>query len=142
MATSKLPVLTLEKLNATAPNTAVESLGILFSSSTAEYLEATMPVDSRTHQPYGFLHGGASALLAETVGSVGANLLIDQNTQLCFGIELNCSHLSSVRDGKVTGRATPIRIGKTLQVWDIQIRSDAGKLVCVSRLTMAVTEKK
>lgn len=137
----KLPSTSLEQLARFIPGTAMETLGIQFTAATSEYLEATMPVDARTAQPYGYLHGGASALLAETLASVGAVLFVDPAKCRCFGIELNINHLSAVRSGTVIGRATPLHIGRTTQVWDIQIRSDAGKRVAVSRLTIAVSER-
>ncbi len=139
MGTPKLPPVPLEKLNEFIPRTAMEALGIRFTSITEDALEATMPVDARTHQPLGFLHGGASVLLAETLGSVGATLLVEPGKYRCFGLEVNANHISAVRSGFVTGTATPLHVGKSTQVWEIRITSDAGKLVCVSRITMAVT---
>jgi 1,4-dihydroxy-2-naphthoyl-CoA hydrolase len=138
-ASFKLPSVPLERLNEFVPKTALESLGIRFTAISEDSITATMPVDHRTRQPYGFLHGGASALLAETLGSVGAALLVDTTKVRCFGVEINANHISAVRDGYVTGVGRPIHIGKSTQVWDIQITGEDGKLVCVSRLTLAVT---
>ena len=138
--TPKLPKISIADLDAFVPNTALESLGIKFTRITDEFIEASMPVDRRTHQPFGFLHGGASALLAESLGSVGAALMIDTKTHRCVGIEINANHLGAVRSGSVVGTARPLHVGKSTEVWDIRIQSDAGKLVCVSRLTLAVTE--
>lgn len=133
---------TLDSLNAWNQNTAVAHLGIEFTASGENWLEARMPVDHRTHQPMGLLHGGASALLAETLGSVAGNLCVEKG-QACVGLEINANHLRSVREGWVYGRVEPIHVGRSTQVWDIKIRNEAQKLVCISRLTLAViqTEK-
>jgi len=119
----------------------VEHLGIEFSGHGKDFIEARMPVDHRTHQPMGLLHGGASVALAETLGSVASSLLIDLNKQACVGIEINANHIKSVRHGYVTGKAMPIHIGKKTHVWDIRITSDSGELVCISRLTVAIIDK-
>jgi len=100
-----------------------------------------MPVDHRTHQPYGLRHGGASVALAETLGSVGAALTLDPDQFICVGMEINANHLRSVRSGTVTGTATPLHRGSSSQVWEIKIHDDHGKLVCISRLTVAVLKK-
>jgi len=100
-----------------------------------------MPVDHRTHQPYGLLHGGASAALAETLGSVSSALVIDQEKFICVGIEINANHIRSIRSGIVTGTCTPIHIGATTHVWDIRIHDERNKLVCISRLTVAILKK-
>lgn len=128
---------TLEALNASSRNTAMEPLGIAFTEIGEDYLRATMPVDARTHQPYGLLHGGASVLLAETVGST-AGMLAAPEGKGCVGIEINANHLRGVRSGSVTGTARPLHVGGSTQVWEIRIEDDAGRLVCVSRLTLAV----
>jgi 1,4-dihydroxy-2-naphthoyl-CoA hydrolase len=112
-----------------------------FSEIGENYLKATMPVDHRTHQPYGLLHGGASAALAETLGSVSSALVIDQEKFICVGIEINANHIRSVRSGIVTGTCTPIHIGATTHVWDIRIHDERNKLVCISRLTVAILKK-
>ncbi|MBS1959253.1 MAG: hotdog fold thioesterase [Bdellovibrionales bacterium] len=139
-APPKLPKISADELNSRfVAKTALEALGIKFTAVTEEYLEGSMPVDARTHQPFGFLHGGASALLAESLASTGANMLVDTSVYRCFGLELNANHISAVREGTVTGRATPIHVGRTTQVWDIRISTAEGKLVCISRLTLAIT---
>lgn len=128
---------TLEALNASSRDTAMEPLGIVFTEIGDDYLRATMPVDARTRQPYGLLHGGASALLAETLGST-AGMLAAPEGKGCVGIEINANHLRGVREGTVTGTARALHVGRSTQVWDIRIEDDAGRLVCVSRLTLAV----
>ena len=126
----------LNKLNR---GTAGEALGIEFVSATPDELVARMPVDARTRQPLGLLHGGASVLLAETLGSVAANLAVDSSRFACVGLEINASHLSSARDGWVVGVARPLRVGRAAHVWEIRIEDETTKrLVCVSRLTVAV----
>jgi 1,4-dihydroxy-2-naphthoyl-CoA hydrolase len=135
---------TLEQLNAMNPNTIHQYLGIEFTAFGDSYLEASMPVDGRTHQPQGLLHGGASAVLAESLGSVASLLASDRHTQTCVGIEISASHLKGVKSGTVTGRATPIRLGKSLHVWDIDIRDTfqpGGKPVCRSRLTVMIIDR-
>ncbi len=122
-------------------NTLGEHLGMQFTEVGENYLKATMPVDHRTHQPYGLLHGGASVALAETLGSVGAALTLDPDLFICVGMEINANHLRSVRSGSVTGTATPLHRGSSSQVWEIKIHDDHGKLVCISRLTVAVLKK-
>ena len=122
-------------------NTLGEHIGIQFSEIGDDYLKATMPVDHRTHQPYGLLHGGASAALAETLGSFSSALVIDKEKFICVGIEINANHVRSVRSGIVTGTCTPSHIGTTTHVWDIRIHDERNKLVCVSRLTVAILKK-
>lgn len=116
------------------------TLGIEVIRLGDDLIEATMPVDHRTHQPFGMLHGGASVAFAETLGSVAAYLTLPEE-KVAVGLEINANHLRSVRDGKVIGRATPIHIGRTTQVWQIDIRDEADRRVCISRLTMAVIDK-
>ena len=128
---------TLADLNAMSKNTAMEPLGIRFTELGPDYLRGTMPVDKRTHQPYGLLHGGASVLLAETLGSSAGGLCAPEGKGV-VGIEINANHLRGVREGVVTGTARPLHVGGRTQVWDIRIEDDAGKLVCSSRLTVAV----
>jgi 1,4-dihydroxy-2-naphthoyl-CoA hydrolase len=113
------------------------SLGIVFTEIGPDYVCATMPVDARTHQPYGLLHGGASVLLAETLGSSAGNLCVVPG-EICVGIEINANHLAAVRDGLVTGTARPLHVGRRTQVWEIRIEDAPGQLVCISRLTLAV----
>lgn len=130
---------TLEALNASSRNTAMEPLGIVFTELAPDFLRATMPVDARTHQPYGLLHGGASVLLAETLGSTAGMLSVPEGKGV-VGIEINANHLRGVRRGQVTGTARAVHVGRSTQVWDIRIEDDAGRLVCVSRLTVAVID--
>lgn len=123
-------------------NTMGEHLGMVFTELGDDYLKATMPVDHRTKQPYGLLHGGASVALAETLGSVGAALTIDPLKAICVGQEINANHLRGVREGLVTGIAKPVHIGASSQVWEIKIYDEREKLVCISRLTVAVLKNK
>lgn len=127
-----------DSLNRLSPNTLTEQLGIVFTEVGDDYLVATMPVDGRTRQPFGLLHGGASAALSETMGSSGANCCLDMDKEYAVGLEINANHLRSARRGKVTGRASPVHLGRRTQVWETRIEDEDGKLVCVSRLTMAV----
>ena len=121
--------------------TLADALGIELVSLTADYLEGRMPVDGRTHQPMGLLHGGASVALAETLGSIGAATRIDVTKQACVGLEINANHIKGVRDGWVRGRATALHVGRRTQVWEIRItHEETGALVCVSRITMAVID--
>lgn len=116
-------------------------LGIEFTALGDDYLEGTMPVDERTTQPYGLLHGGASCVLAETLGSMAAHYVVDPEKYQAVGVDITTHHLKSVTAGIVTGRATPIRIGRRMQVWDIAICDEQERPVCVSRLTVAVVER-
>jgi 1,4-dihydroxy-2-naphthoyl-CoA hydrolase len=132
----------MRHLNAIHEKTAVEQLGIEFIEATDDSITARMPVDERTKQPMGLLHGGASVLLAETLGSSAANYCVDTNTHYCVGLEINANHIRGARSGWVTGTATALHIGSTTQVWEIKMRDDAGKLTCVSRITMAVIARR
>ncbi|WP_075350914.1 hotdog fold thioesterase [Algoriphagus marinus] len=132
----------LDDLNNLGKETMVTHLGIIFTGIGDDYLEASMPVDSRTKQPMGLLHGGANVILAETLGSLAASLTIVPEKQFVVGLEINANHLKSVREGKVIGTAKPIHLGKTTQVWEIKIKNTAGQLCCISRLTMAILDKK
>ena len=118
-----------------------EHLGMEFTEVGEDFLKGRMPVDNRTRQPYGLLHGGASVALAETLGSVGAALVVDRQRYNAVGLEINANHVRGVREGFVTGTARPLHIGKTTQVWDIRITDERDKLVCVSRLTVAIIPK-
>lgn len=122
--------------------TLADALGIELTALTAEYLEGRMPVDGRTHQPMGLLHGGASVALAETLGSIGAaTRLPDRTRQACVGLEINANHLRGVKSGFVVGRARPLHVGRSTQVWEIKITEEGtDKLVCISRITMAVVD--
>ena len=128
----------LTALNALSKNTIVELLDIRFEAFDDDSLTASMVVDPRTHQPYGLLHGGASVVLAESVGSMASYLCIDASKFYCVGLEINANHLRGLRSGRVTAVARAIHIGRTTHVWDIRLTSDEGKASCVSRLTMAV----
>jgi 1,4-dihydroxy-2-naphthoyl-CoA hydrolase len=123
-------------------NTMAGHLGIEFTEVGENFLKAKMPVDPRTQQPYGMLHGGASAALAETLGSVGSACIINPEEFICVGLEINANHIRGVRTGHVYGTATPLHIGQTTHVWDIRILDDQDKLVCISRLTVAILKKK
>ena len=118
------------------------AIGIEIVSLTPEKVVATMPVDHRTQQPFGLLHGGASAALAETVASLGAYLNVDPETQAAVGVELNANHLRGKTEGIVTATATPVRRGRTIHVWDIKIEDEESRLVCVSRCTLAIVNKR
>ena len=127
----------LETLNAWSRRTLMRTLDIRITEVGDDYLRGTMPVDDRTRQPYGILHGGASVALAETLGSTAA-MLCCENGRAAVGLEINANHLRAVREGLVTGTALPIHVGRSTQVWEIRIENEAGELTCVSRLTMAV----
>jgi len=131
---------TLEELNAANEGTLVRYLGIVFSEIGSDFLRATMPVDDRTRQPYGLLHGGASVALAETLGSTGAVMCVDKAGFLCVGQEINANHVRSARRGQVTGTARPVHLGGRSHVWAIEIVNDEQHLVCISRLTVAVVK--
>jgi len=113
-------------------------IGIEWTGIGPDFLKARMPVDHRTKQPYGLLHGGASAVLAETLGSVSSALVVDHSKFYCVGLEINANHIRSAREGFVTGHCTPLHLGRQTHVWDIKIYNEEEKLVCVSRLTVAV----
>lgn len=133
---------TVEELNKWAANTLAEQLGIEITGVGDDYLEAKMPVDNRTRQPLGSLHGGASVALAETLGSISAMLCVDPDKQYCVGLEINANHVKAVRSGFVFGKTKAIHIGKRTHVWEIRITLPEGDLVCISRITMAVLDKK
>ena len=130
----------LKKFKDKTASTMVEALGIEVTDFGDQYICGKMPVDHRTKQPFGLLHGGASVALAETLGSMGAGMQIDRNTHAVVGIEINASHLKAVKDGWVFGRATAVRIGRRIQVWEINIVDEKENLVCKSRLSLAVIE--
>ena len=133
--------ITIAAINMLSMKTMSEHLDIHFIEIGDNYLKATMPVNHKTHQPHGLLHGGASAALAETVGSVASWLIINPEKHICVGIEINCNHLRPKKEGTVTATAEPLHIGASTHVWDIKIRDEKEKLVCVSRLTVAVLKK-
>ncbi|SDL06814.1 1,4-dihydroxy-2-naphthoyl-CoA hydrolase [Catalinimonas alkaloidigena] len=122
-------------------NTLAEHLGIEFVEIGPDFLTARMPVDHRTHQPFGLLHGGASVALAETLGSVAAALTTDPKRQACVGLEINANHIRGVKSGWVYGTTRPLHIGRSTQVWEIRIQDEQERLICVSRITIAVLEK-
>ncbi|AAZ34669.1 MULTISPECIES: hotdog fold thioesterase [Pseudomonas] len=128
----------IEALMAAQKNTIGEVLDIRFESFTDDSLTASMVVDQRTHQPFGLLHGGASVVLAESLGSMASYLIVDPSKYFCVGLEVNANHLRGVRTGRVTGVVRPVHIGRTTHVWDIRISTEEGKLSCISRLTVAV----
>lgn len=128
----------LDELNRIHEGTAVSALGIVITAAGEDSLSGTMPVDQRTRQPWGLLHGGASVLLAETLGSAASMCCIDQTRWLCVGLEVNANHVRGVRDGIVTGVARPIHLGRTLHVWGIEIRASDQRLVCIARLSATV----
>lgn len=133
--------LTTGELNEQSLKTMAEILDIKFTEIGKNYLKATMPVNHKTHQPYGLLHGGASAALAETIGSVASWLCIKED-QICVGMEINCNHIKGKRSGLVTATAKPLHIGATSHVWDIRIEDENNKLICISRLTVAILKNR
>jgi 1,4-dihydroxy-2-naphthoyl-CoA hydrolase len=122
-------------------NTMIERIGIAVTDIGDDYVRGTMPVDARTHQPYGLLHGGASVALAETLGSLGAMMCADAKTHLAVGLDINANHLRGVTDGIVTGTARPIHLGRTTQVWEIRIEDERLRLICIARLTVAIVPR-
>ncbi len=134
-------IYTLERINKWGENTMMEHLGIIVTEIGPDFIVATMPVDHRTVQPARLLHGGASAVLSETLGSIGANCCVDNEKQYCVGLEINANHIRGVKSGNVTGRAEAIHIGRRTQVWETKIYDEQKKLVCTSRLTLSVIDK-
>jgi 1,4-dihydroxy-2-naphthoyl-CoA hydrolase len=132
----------VEDLKPLGKGTMTEHLGIEWVEIGKNFLKAKMPVDHRTIQPYGLLHGGASCVLAETIGSVASHLVIDPSEFYCVGIEINANHLRSAKEGFVYGTCSPLHIGSSTHVWDIRITNEEGKLICISRLTVAIMKKK
>jgi 1,4-dihydroxy-2-naphthoyl-CoA hydrolase len=132
---------TPQELNQWGRGNMIAHLGIEFLEINEDSLKARMPVDGRTVQPAGILHGGASSTLAESLGSVAANLCIDPAKKVCVGMEINANHVRPVSSGWVIGVVTPVHVGKSTQIWQIRIEDEAGKLVCISRLTLAVLDK-
>ncbi len=140
--TSLFPdALTVEVMNAASANTLVAHLGIEFVEVGADSITARMPVDHRTVQPFGLLHGGASVSLAETLGSMASFALVDPAQYTVVGLEINANHVRSVREGWVTGVVTPIHVGRRTHIWQIRITDEQGRLVCISRLTVAVIKR-
>ena len=128
----------INALNQLRRNSMVEHLGITLTEAGPDWLRGTMPVDARTRQPFGILHGGASVALAETLGSIAGSLCVDPAHQRVVGLEINANHLRAVKEGTVTGTARAIHTGRSTQVWEIRIENEAGQAVCISRLTLAV----
>lgn len=131
---------TVENLQKQNVNTAAERLGVEFLEIGDNWLSARMPVDTRTVQPIGILHGGASVVLAETIGSCAASLCLDEEKFYCVGLDINANHVRAVSKGWVIGTARPFHVGRTTHVWEIRIENEAGQLICISRLTMAIVE--
>lgn len=131
----------IDVLNGLSRGNMLEHLGIAFTAAGEDWLSATMPVDARTRQPYGLLHGGASVVLAETLGSSAGNLCVDPATHMCVGVEINANHIRAVTAGLVTGTARALHVGRSLQVWEIGIADEQGRRVCASRLTLAVVPR-
>ena len=132
----------IKRINDGIQNTMTSTIGIEITDIGDDFICGKMPVDERTTQPFGLLHGGASVALAETLGSIGGGIKVYKNNETVVGIEINANHLKSARDGWVFGKAIPIRIGKKIQVWNIEITNEDDDLICVSRLTLAVIPKK
>ena len=130
--------ISLALMQQAAQNTAIAHLGIEFLDFGEDFIRGRVPVDARTVQPYGILHGGASVALAETLGSVAGNLCVDTSKEMVVGLEINANHVRAMRGGRVTGTARALHVGRSTQLWEIRIENDEGKLVCVSRLTLAV----
>lgn len=131
-------VATPQQINESTTICMVQHLGIEITEVGEDYICAKMPVDHRTKQPFGLLHGGASVVLAETLGSFAANMCVDSTKFYCVGLDINANHIRGVREGYVYGKTTPLHIGKSTQVWEIKITDEKGNLVCISRLTVAV----
>ena len=131
---------TLESLNLRGKGTMIEYVGIIITTIAEDYLEGTMPVNPGTIQPHGILHGGASVALAETLGSLAANHVVDPQKKYCVGLEINANHIRSVSKGVVKGKAFPLHIGNSTQVWSIEIKDEKERLVCISRITLAVLD--
>jgi len=132
----------VDEMNAMRANTMLDVLGIRFTAIGEDSLEGTMPVDDRTVQPFRILHGGANVALAETLGSLASWLCLDPDRFYCVGVEINANHLRAMREGMVIGVATPIHLGRSTHVWEVRIRDEQDRPVCVSRMTMAVLEKR
>lgn len=132
----------VDELSKIGVNTMAEFLGLKWVEIGDDFLKLSMPVNNKTRQPYGFLHGGASCVLAETIGSVASALVIDREKYYCVGLEINANHLRSVSEGIVTAVAKPLHLGRTTHVWDIRIYDYKKKLFCISRLTVAILEGK
>jgi 1,4-dihydroxy-2-naphthoyl-CoA hydrolase len=131
----------LERINGWSRGSMVEHLGMRITEVGDDYLCGTMPVDARTKQPFGLLHGGASVALAESLGSLAGNLCLDAASEMAVGLDVNANHVRAVTEGVVAGTARPLHIGRSTQVWEIRIEDERGKLICISRLTLAVVPR-
>ena len=134
--------ITLDDIKNFGKETMAHYLGMEWVEIGEDFLKLSMPVNEKTKQPYGILHGGASCALAETIGSVASALVIDRDKFICVGLEINANHVRSAKDGLVTGHCTPLHLGKSTHVWDIKIYDEDRKLICISRLTVAILPKK
>jgi len=134
--------LSLEKIRPLGKGTMSEFLGIKWVELGEDFISASMPVDHRTKQPYGLLHGGASCVLSETIGSVASAMVVDHTSFICVGLEINANHVRSAREGIVTGVARPLHLGASTHVWDVKIMNEKNELVCVSRLTVAILPRR
>ena len=132
---------TLEALQQQAAGTLIEHLGIEFVEVGDDYLRARLPVDARTVQPFGILHGGASVALAETLGSAAANWCVNYAEKMCVGLDINANHVRTARSGYVVGTAHPVHLGSSTHVWEIRVENEQAQLVCIARLTMAVLKR-
>ena len=132
----------INKINKSVQKTMTSAIGIEITDIGDDFICGKMPVDDRTIQPFGLLHGGASVALAETLGSIAGGIKVNSNNETVVGVEINANHLKYAREGWVYGKAVPIRVGKKIQVWEIKITNDEGELICISRLTLAVIKKK
>jgi len=131
----------LARINTWNAGSMVEHLGMQITEVGDDYLRGTMPVDARTKQPFGLLHGGASVALAESLGSLAGTLCLDATREMAVGLDINANHVRAITEGTVTGTARPLHLGRTTQVWEIRIEDERGKLVCISRLTLAVVPR-
>lgn len=131
----------LDRINAWNRGCMVEHLGMLVTEIGDDWLRGTMPVDARTKQPFGLLHGGASVALAESLGSLGGTMCLDATKEMAVGLDINANHVRAITEGVVTGTARPLHLGRSTQVWEIRIEDERGKLVCISRLTLAVVPR-
>ncbi|HOX71160.1 MAG: hotdog fold thioesterase [Dokdonella sp.] len=131
----------LDRINSWNKNTLVEYLDMRVTEIGEDFVRGTMPVDARTKQPFGLLHGGASVALAESLGSLAANLVLDSSTEMAVGLDINANHVRAATSGRVTGTARPLHLGRSTQVWEIRIEDESARLVCISRLTMAVVPR-
>ena len=131
----------LDRINGWNANSLVDHIGIRITEIGEDFLRGTMPVDARTKQPFGLLHGGASVALAESLGSLAGTMCLDATKEMAVGLDINANHVRAVTDGVVTGTARPLHVGRSTQVWEIRIEDEQERLVCISRLTLAVVPR-